>query len=48
MVVKSYVIGICLRVQWLGLGTSSAESCGSIRDWGTKILQAIQCSQKIK
>ena len=37
-----------LMVQWLGLYSFTAEGVGSIPGWGTKILQAVWCSQKIK
>ena len=35
-------------VQWLGLCTPTARGKGLIPGWGTKILQATQCGQKIK
>ena len=35
-----------LEVQWLGLGTFPAGARGSIPGWGTKIMQALWCSQK--
>ena len=35
-------------VQWLGLGTFTAVGSGSIPGRGTKIPQAVQCSQKKK
>ena len=31
-------------VQWLGLCVETADSLGSIPDWGTKIPQALQCA----
>ena len=37
-----------LVVQWLGLGTLAAKALGSIPGQGTKILQAMWCSQKKK
>ena len=40
-------MGYFLVVQWLGLHASTAESTGSIPDWGTKIPHAVQCGQKI-
>ena len=39
---------ICLMVQWLKLHTLMAATTGSIPRWGTKILHAMQCSQKKK
>ena len=33
-------------VQWLRLYTSTSGGMGLIPDWGTKILHAMQCSQK--
>ena len=38
-------IGNSLVVQWLGLYTFTAEGVGSIPTLGTKIPQAMQCSQ---
>ena len=38
-------IGNSLVVQWLGLYTLTAEGVGSIPTLGTKIPQAMQCSQ---
>ena len=38
----------CLMVRWLKLHTSTAATMGSIPSWGTKILHAMQCSQKKK
>ena len=35
-------------VQWLRLGPLTAKVSGSILGQGTKILQALQCGQKIK
>ena len=35
-------------VQWLKLHTLTAATTGSIPRWGTKILHAMQCSQKKK
>ena len=32
-------------VQWLGLGAFTAVGLGSIPGWGTKIPQAMWCSQ---
>ena len=40
--------GNSLAVQWLGLGTFTAEGPGSIPGWGTKILQAKWHGQKTK
>ena len=40
--------GTSLLVQWLRLSTSTAGGTGSIPGWGTKILQATQCSPKQK
>ena len=37
-----------LVVQWLGLGTLTANGAGSIPGWGTKILQATWRSQEKK
>ena len=37
--------GNSLVVQWLELQTFTAEGVGSVPDWGTKIPQAMQCSQ---
>ena len=37
-----------LAVQWLGLGTLTAVDPGLIPGQGTKILQAVHCSQKKK
>ena len=38
----------CLMVRWFKLHTSTAATMGSIPSWGTKILHAMQCSQKKK
>ena len=38
--------GVSLVVQWLGLATFTAVDPDSIPDWGTKIPQAAQFSQK--
>ena len=38
--------GNSLAVQWLGLQASIAGGAGSIRGWGTKILQAPRSGQK--
>ena len=35
-------------VQWLRLYASNAGVVGSIPGWGTKILQATLCGQKLK
>ena len=35
-------------VQWLGLCSSTAEGPGLFPDWGAKIPEASQCSQKKK
>ena len=40
--------GNSLVAQWLGLCTFTVEGLCSIPGWGTKILQVIQCSQKLK
>ena len=40
--------GNSLVVQWLGLHAFTAEGLGSIPCWGTKIPQAVWCSQKKK
>lgn len=40
--------GNSLRVQWLGLSTSTAGAMGLIPGWGAKSLQAVWCSQKTK
>ena len=37
-----------LLVKWLRLHTSNAGSVGLIPGQGTKILDAVQCSQKVK
>ena len=43
---KDLIIGNSLVVQWLELQTFTAEGVGSVPGWGTKIPQAMQCSQK--
>ena len=35
-------------VQWLGLHSLTAKNSGLIPGWGTKILQAMWCSQEKK
>ena len=40
--------GNLLAVQWLGLGTFTAEGTGGIPGWGTKTPQPVQCSQTNK
>ena len=35
-------------VRWLKVCTANAEGMGLIPGWGTKILYATQCGQKIK
>ena len=45
---KKSKMGNFLVVQWLGLRASTAKGPGSIPGWGTKILQAMWCSQKKK
>ena len=42
------IIGTFLVVQWLRLHTSSAAGVGLIPGWGTKILHASWCHQKLK
>ena len=42
---KDLIIGNSLVVQWLELQTFTTEGVGSVPDWGTKIPQAMQCSQ---
>ena len=39
-------VGNSLVVQWLGLGALTAEGPDSIRGWGTKTLQSVQCGKK--
>ena len=39
-------VGNSLVVQRLGLGALTAEGPDSIRGWGTKILQSVQCGKK--
>ena len=41
-------VGSSLAVQWLGLGAFTAVVLGSIPDWGTEILQAMQAAKKKK
>ena len=45
---KKSLPGNSLAVQWLGLCAFIAEGPGSIPGQGTKIPQAVQCSQKKK
>ena len=45
---KITILGNSLVVKSLGLHASTAGGMGSIPGWGTKILQAAQCSQKKK
>ena len=40
--------GISVVVQWLEFHPSTTGSMGLIPSWGTKIPQAMQCSQKKK
>ena len=40
-------LGISLAVQWLRPHTSTAGNTDLIPGWGTKILRAVQCGQKI-
>ena len=42
---KNLIIGNSLVVQWLGLQTFIAEDVGSVLGRGTKIPQAMQCSE---
>ena len=42
------MLGNSLVVQWLGLYAFTAKGSGSISGQGTKIPQAVQCSQKKK
>lgn len=44
--INTHIPGLPWRLQWLGRGASTAGDLGSIPNWGTKILQATQCSQK--
>ena len=46
--VKNIRPGISLAIQWLGLGTFTAEGLGSIPGGGTKISQAMWSSKKKK
>ena len=39
-------VGNSLVGQWLGLGAFTAEGPDSIRGWGTKSLQSVQCGKK--
>ena len=48
MQVKMNETATSLAVQWLGLGTLTAVDPGLIPGQGTKILQAVHCSQKKK
>ena len=48
VVSKPYETGNSLAVQWLRLHTFISEGTGSIPVWRTKILKAVQCSQKKK
>ena len=48
VVSKAYETGNSLEVQWLRLHTFISEGTGSIPGWRTKILKAMQCSQKKK
>ena len=47
-IVKRINPGTSLLVKWLRLHTSNAGSVGLIPGQGTKILDAVQCSQKVK
>ena len=40
------ILGNSLAVQWLGLCLFTAKGVGSIPGQGTKIMQAVRCSQK--
>ena len=44
--VKKWKRGNSLVVQWLGFRASTTDGVGSIPNQGSKILQAMQCSQK--
>ena len=46
VVSKAYETGNSLEVQWLRRHTFISEGTGSIPGWRTKILKAMQCSQK--
>ena len=48
VVSKPYETGNSLPVQWLRLHTFISEGTDSIPVWRTKILKAVQCSQKKK
>ena len=48
VVSKAYETGNSLEVQWLRRHTFISEGTGSIPGWRTKILKAMQCSQKKK
>ena len=48
VVSKAYETGNSLEVQWLRCHTFISEGTGSIPGWRTKILKAMQCSQKKK
>ena len=39
-------VGNSLVGQWLGLGAFTAEGPDSIRGWGTKSLQSVQCGRE--
>ena len=43
---RSWETGNSLSVQWLGLRALTVKDLGSIPGWGTKIPQALRCSQK--
>ena len=43
---RKQIYGNSLAVQWLGLHASTAKGTGSIPGQGTKIPQAVWCSQK--
>ena len=45
---KTNKTGTSLAVQWLRLCTPNAGGPGSIPRWGTKVLHATECSQKLK
>ena len=46
--INNVILGNFLAVQWLGLCDFTAKGSGSIPGWGTKIPQAVRCSQKKK
>ena len=48
MYILKLIVGNSLAIQWLGLGTSTVVSMGSIPGQGSKILHAVQHGQKKK